>query len=54
MNGKSNNSLINNDSNKQIAKPIIPPPTANPTLSSQMETGDGNVALDLVVVIDTS
>lgn len=30
MNGKSNNSLINNDSNnsnKQIAKPIIPPPT---------------------------
>ncbi len=54
MNGKSNNSLINNDSNKQIAKPIIPPPSANPTLSSQMETGDGNVALDLVVVIDTS
>ncbi|EMG6083295.1 VWA domain-containing protein [Proteus mirabilis] len=54
MNGKSNNSLINNDSNKQIAKPIIPPPSANSTLSSQMETGDGNVALDLVVVIDTS
>lgn len=45
----------NNNIQHQLMSKILPPSSANNlTYSSQVVTGDGTIALDLVVVIDTS
>lgn len=60
MNNTSDNEIEKNDdiTSKSTAKlpetSIIPPTSTNTTYGSQVMTGNGSIALDLVVVIDTS